>query len=132
MDKTFQLTKKGEITGQIRLKMALGLQKEKDKSLQEFCQILTLLIIHELETGKKVNMMPFQWDEHFGIWSSYICRQLKWMGGFRSKDVLLAKWQSYTKMHIKFPLSLKMMSLFLQEILQKVKDNIFNSLQVKY
>lgn len=91
--------------------------------------MLHLLVIYELDHGS-FQEIPFYWDEHFEIGSKRILRQLKWQGGLKSKDVVLAKWNVYTKVNSIFPLNANMMFLLMDDVMERVAKREYDTKQV--
>lgn len=111
------------------LRVALGYRKNRTTVFEEFHQMLHLLVIYELDHGSS-HEIPFYWDEHFVISSKRILRQIKWQGGLKSKDVVLAKWIIYTKVNSTFPLNANMMFLLMDDVMERVSKREYDTKQV--
>ncbi len=115
--------------GKIFLRVAMGYRKCKNAVFEEFLQMLHLLVTYELDHGSSPEI-PFYWDEHFEISSKRILRQLKWQGGLKSKDVVLAKWIVYTEVNSIFPLNANMMFLLFDDVMERAAKREYDTKQV--
>ena len=115
--------------GQLRVRMALGMLKDKMAAIQDYKKIIQLLVIHDLENGK---MEPFTWNGKFARnnWTDYIQRQIGWTWSLKPQQILLSQWVAYNRIHLEFALSTKLFPSFLTQILMSMENPIQSQLEV--
>ncbi|ODM91383.1 Protein unc-13 D [Orchesella cincta] len=111
--------------GQLHLKLGIGAQKEKKVITQEYQHALHLMLLHELVQERQNK--PFEWEEDFqNDLSAAILRNLQLKCGLSKKDVDLAKWLVYTKVHCeKHPLNVNIFPKLLQTMLSYLNSQSF-------
>ncbi|ODM91381.1 Protein unc-13 D [Orchesella cincta] len=103
--------------GEIRLKIGIGRNQEKQVLTRVYRHILHLMVSNEL-------VVPYNWD---GILenklSIKLLRTLELKGGLTKKDIQLSQWLVYTQVHCEeFALNTKIFPTLLQTIFQHVKS----------
>lgn len=110
--------------------MGLGLDVCRSEAVRAYRVVLQLLVIHDLESASV--LVPFHWERiPGGGWSDYLLKQLRTGWGLSPKDILLAKWVAYIKIHGVFPLSGRMLPPLLFEVFEAANNCEFNANDVR-
>ncbi|XP_021963043.1 protein unc-13 homolog 4B [Folsomia candida] len=114
-----------EQSGEIYLRLGLGVDKDRTDAVNWYRGVLQLLMIYEL--GKSPLMVPFQWEHVSEAWGEYLLRQMQTGWGLTAKDILLAKWVAYTRLHPIFPLSGRILPPLLFQVFEAAINSDFNA-----
>jgi len=114
-----------EKRGELYIETALGIEKMGDKAVQQYQLMLQLLLIHEVASSAVV----FEWQDFKEPWAEYVLRQLRTGWGISEKEVLLAKWQAYVRIHTIFPLKGRLFPMLANDVFQKVSESKYYNTQ---
>ncbi|XP_043464815.1 protein unc-13 homolog 4B isoform X5 [Leptopilina heterotoma] len=119
---------KSKRRGVVRLKLAFSAEHDTQVSCQEHRHLLRILLMHELDSQK---MEKYCWAGKWSAPADALILQHVAQRGLLSRNVSLAEWVEFSRVHQEHPLSFTLFNKIILELLRPLENNLFSADETK-
>ncbi|XP_012256082.2 protein unc-13 homolog 4B isoform X3 [Athalia rosae] len=114
---------KSKRRGVVRLKLAFSAEHNEQVAAQEHRHLLRILLLHEIETEK---IEKYCWCGRWSAPAESIILQHSAQRGLLARNVALAQWVEYIRVHQEHPLSFTLLNKLAVELLRPIDNSLFS------
>ena len=119
---------KSKRRGVVRLRLAFSAEHNTQVAAQEHRHLLRILLLHELETEK---IEKYCWCGRWSGAAEALILQHSAQRGLLSRNVALAQWVEYSRIHQEHPLNFAIFNKLAVELLRPMETGLFSSDEVR-
>ncbi|XP_033214634.1 protein unc-13 homolog 4B isoform X2 [Belonocnema kinseyi] len=119
---------KSKRRGIVRLKLAFSTEHDTQVSSQEHRHLLRILLMHEIESQKSEK---YCWAGKWSPAAEALILQHTAQRGLSARNVCLAQWVEFSRVHQEHPLSFTVFNKIVLELLRPVESGLFSSDETK-
>ena len=115
---------KSKRRGVVRLRMAFSAEHDTQVSFQEHRHLLRILLMHEIESQK---VEKYCWAGKWSAAAEALILQHTAQRGLSTRNVSLAQWVEYSRVHQEHPLSFTIFNKLALELLRPLESTLFSN-----
>lgn len=119
---------KSKRRGLVRLKLAFSADHDAQVATQEHRHILRILLLHEIETEK---VEKYCWCGRWSAPAEAIINQHRTQRGLLTRNVALAEWVEFVRVHQEHPISFTLFNTLAIELLRPIENNLFSDDEIR-
>ena len=119
---------KSKRRGVVRLKLAFSAEHDTQVSSQEHRHLLRILLMHEIESQKSEK---YCWAGRWSAAAESLILQHTAQRGLTARNVCLAQWVEFSRVHQEHPLSFTVFNKVVLELLRPLESGLFSNDEVK-
>lgn len=126
----YPLEKKNKLKrrGVVRLKLAFSAEHNAQVAAQEHRHLLRILLLHEIEQEK---IEKYCWCGRWSGPAEAIILQHSAQRGLLGRNVALAQWVEYIRVHQEHPLSFTLLNKLAIDLLRPIENNLFSDDEIR-
>ncbi|XP_046623999.1 protein unc-13 homolog 4B isoform X3 [Neodiprion virginianus] len=119
---------KSKRRGVVRLKLAFSAEHNAQVAAQEHRHLLRILLLHEIESQK---IEKYCWCGRWSGPAEAIILQHSAQRGLLARNVTLAQWVEYIRVHQEHPLSFTLFNKLALDLLRPMENNLFSDDEIR-
>ncbi|XP_015606405.1 protein unc-13 homolog 4B isoform X3 [Cephus cinctus] len=119
---------KSKRRGVVRLRLAFSAEHNAQVAAQEHRHLLRILLLYELETSK---VEKYCWCGRWSGPAEAIILQHSAQRGLLARNVTLAQWVEYSRVHQEHPLNFTVFNKLAVELLRPLENGLFSNDEIK-
>ncbi|XP_076177568.1 C2 and C2B_Munc13-like domain-containing protein staccato isoform X3 [Ptiloglossa arizonensis] len=114
---------KSKRRGVVKLRLAFSAEHNTQVAAQEHRHLIRVLLLHEIETEK---IEKYCWCERWSAPAEVLLLQHSAQRGLRARNVTLAQWIEYARIHQEHPLNFIVFNKLMIELLRPIESDLFS------
>jgi len=121
---TLEKKSKSRCRGIVKLRLAFSAEHNAQVAAQEHRHLLRVLLLHELESEK---IEKYCWHGRWSAAAETLIVQHSAQRGLLARNLALAQWVEYARIHQEHPLSFTVFNKLAIELLRPMDSSLFSS-----